>query len=152
MHIAATGCGRSEDPDYHDGKHPSFTVNTKPTVSDGGFSPDPTGHGTFNVSYSFPNTDRAGHQRAINVSVADEGINGLVSAESSGVWTFDYSAACKAPGSHQVRVEATACEQAGDPDYTDVKPASFVIAGQTKATPTWDKTTQTLTIDYEFPN
>jgi hypothetical protein len=74
-------------------KTTTFYVNTKPTVSLAITRPDTTGHGTFNVGYSFPGTTY-NEFRALQLMKGGELWAATKAENQEGVWVVPFDTTC----------------------------------------------------------
>jgi hypothetical protein len=135
----------------------SFSVNSTPTVSVSADGPNDLGQVQLTVPYSFPNTI-ANVQRHLGVKVDGVDVVGVTSNSVSGTWTPLLETSCLSNGSHEVRVQATACNMPEDPAFLDVDTTTVQVDHQpqvslalTPADPQNPEGIQTARATYHFP-
>lgn len=82
--------------------------NCQPSVGITYDGPDEFGHGTVNVSYSFPNTEFSS-QRWLVVQINGANTYQTRPSTSSGVWSFDMPVTCWESGTYVLTAWAEAC-------------------------------------------
>ncbi|HYR27248.1 MAG TPA: DUF6531 domain-containing protein, partial [Thermoanaerobaculia bacterium] len=107
----ATFSATARSCDLIDVAETTFTQLSKPNVSISAGLPDANGNVTFTIPYTFPNTGA----RRLQLVVDGTTISTVTNLAPSGTWAPTYPNACW----KKAEVFATACNQNGNPDYTD---------------------------------
>ncbi len=121
-------------------------------------SGDLNGQVTAQVTYSFPDTEGAGH-RHLSLSVKRDGdtagafLGAIQPEQISGVWEVSHSLSCSPPGTYVYTAQAISC---GKADLKREATDSYELITQTTGDITYDGPDDlshgTVTVDYNFPN
>lgn len=132
----------------------SIDIDTTPKITFDYVGPDSQGHGTANISYTFPDSDDVSSARDLWLQI--DGVNRYhTNPGRVGVWSFPVNTTCWTPGTHTLTAWAQSCGIWDDKHIDGPKDKVLTIDDHPEVSLTYTMTdlgTGTASIVYNFPN